>query len=135
MFWPQMVSIAIVSLIILLLASCKATRVVTIPSEKKDSVYITRVDKDTTIVRDSIYTIVWKTKADTVVVEKRNERVVYRSVMKTDTFFRVKVDSISVPYPVPAQLTDWEAVKVAYGGYGFAAAVLCFLLLFRKFVV
>lgn len=134
-FWPQIVSVTIVTLLILMLASCRSARVVTVPSEKRDSVYITRVDKDTTIVRDSIYTIVWKTKADTVVIERHNERVVYRSVLKTDTFIHERVDSFAIPYPVPAELTTWESVKVDYGGYGFMLAALCLFIIFRKFVV
>ena len=84
---------AILLTLVLFIASCKQTEYVTIPSVERDSIYITKVEKDSVLVRDSI---IIRSNADTVFVEKW--KTIYKSRVSTDTMYIERTDSI--PYPV-----------------------------------
>ena len=106
-------------LLLLLLSSsgCKSIRYVPVETVKYDSIYITKHQKDSVYVHDSIYQ---KEKGDTLIVEKWHTKYIERQVH--DTTYIEKVDSIQVPYPVEKQLTKWQRMKMKAGGY---AIFLC----------
>ena len=79
--------------IVLLLVGCKQTEYVTMPSVERDSIYITKTERDSLFVRDSVFV---KDKGDTVFVEKW--KTIYKSRVSTDTMYIERTDSI--PYPV-----------------------------------
>lgn len=80
-------------ILLLLVVGCKQTEYVPVVSTQTDSVYITKIEKDSVLVRDSVFV---KDKGDTVFVERW--KTVYKSKVLTDTFYIEKRDSI--PYPV-----------------------------------
>ena len=119
------------------LTGCSSVKYVPVESVTHDSIYISRVERDSIHVHDSIYMEV-KTKADTVYQTKYVQKVVYRDALRTDTMVVERVDSIRVPYPVERQLSKWEKIKLDLGGIFlggtgiFALSAVALWLLRRK---
>ena len=107
---------------LLLLASCKTIQYVpveTVHTEYKDhyihdSIYVERNDSSVTIVKN-----------DTVTVEHWKIRYRDRFTEVVDTF--IKTDSIQVPYPVPAQLTQWQKFYCDYGKIMLGVTLACII--------
>lgn len=97
------------------LTGCYVVRYVPVESVSHDSVYISRVERDSIHVHDSIYMEVMS-KADTVYQTKYVHKVVYRDALRTDTMVVDRVDTIRLPYPVERQLSKWEKIKLDFGG-------------------
>ena len=97
------------------LTGCTTTKYVPVESVTHDSIYISRLQRDSIHVHDSIYMEV-KTKADTVYKTKYVQKVVYRDALRTDTMLVERIDTIRVPYPVERKLTRWEQIKLDFGG-------------------
>lgn len=78
------------------LTSCTTTeRVVTVEKVKTDTTYITKHQRDSVWLHDSIRV---SEKGDTIRIEKWHTKYIEREVH--DTLYRAKHDSIPVPYPV-----------------------------------
>lgn len=97
------------------LTCCTSVRYVPVESVTHDSIYISRVERDSIHVHDSIYMEVMS-KADTVYQTKYVQKVVYRDALRTDTMIVERVDTIRLPYPVERQLSKWEKIKLDFGG-------------------
>ena len=97
------------------LPGCTSVRYVPVESVTHDSIYISRVERDSIHVHDSIYMEVMS-KADTVYQTKYVQKVVYRDALRTDTMIVERVDTIRLPYPVERQLSKWEKIKLDFGG-------------------
>ena len=105
-------------LAVFLLSGCKTKY---IPIEKV--VYQNAIKHDTlhtsdsVFVRDSIYL---RQKGDTCYLDRWHEKTIFKNV------YKVKVDSIPMPYPVEKQLSKWEQIQLKYAVWSFGA--LCMLL-------
>lgn len=97
------------------LTGCTSVRYVPVESVTHDSIYISRVERDSVHVHDSIYMEV-VSKADTVYKTKYVQKVVYRDALRIDTMVVERVDTIRMPYPVERQLSKWEEIKLDLGG-------------------
>lgn len=82
--------------------SC-STQYIPVETVRTDSVFLSRLQRDSLIIRDSVYI---KEKGDTV-LEYRN-RFIYRNVVINDTVYINVTDSIQVPVPVEKKLSFWE---------------------------
>ena len=60
---------------------------------------------------DSIYV---RDKGDTVFVDRY--KYMFIDKVRVDTMVSIRVDTLSVPYPVEKKLTRWERVKMEAGG-------------------
>lgn len=98
-----------------LFASCGGVRYLPLESVTHDSIYISRLERDSIHVRDSIYLEVMQ-RADTVYQTKYVQKVVYRDAIRVDTLYVVQVDSVEVPVPVERELSRWERAKMKIGG-------------------
>lgn len=98
-----------------LFASCGGVRYLPLESVTHDSIYISRLERDSIHVRDSIYLEVMQ-RADTVYQTKYVQKVVYRDAIRVDTLYVVQVDSVEVPVPVERELSRWERTKMKIGG-------------------
>ena len=78
-----------------LFGSCTTTKVVTVENVKTDTTYITKHQRDSVWLHDSIQVT---EKGDTVRIEKWHTKYIEREVH--DTLYHAKTDSIPVPYPV-----------------------------------
>ena len=94
------------------LTSCTTTeRVVTVEKVKTDTTYITKHQRDSVWLHDSIRV---SEKGDTIRIEKWHTKYIEREVH--DTLYRAKHDTIPVPYPVeklvPAELSWWQQARI-----------------------
>lgn len=93
------------------LTSCTTTKVVTVEKVKTDTTYITKHQRDSVWLHDSIMV---SEKGDTIRIERWRTKYVEREVH--DTLYRAKHDSVPVPYPVekivPAELSWWQQARI-----------------------
>ena len=101
--------------IVSLLFGCTTTKVVPVERVTHDTVRITKVEKDSVFLRDSIYVHEY-TKGDTVFLQVEKWHTQYRDRWRTDTAYISRRDSIPVPYPVekrvPAELNWWQQARL-----------------------
>lgn len=102
-------SVILLFVIAVLVVGCK-TQYVSVPEYHTDTLWQYLSLRDSVYLHDS--TIV-KERGDTVVIERWHTRWHDRFI--TDTLYRSRRDSISVPYPVERQLTKWESFCIGYG--------------------
>ena len=125
-FWSFI--IFIVLMMIILFNSC-SPKVIYVPEYHTE--VVTRTDSvvkiDSVHVKDSV---IIKQAGDTIEIDRWHteykdrwrERVVIDSI--------IKVDSVSVPYPVEKKLSKWQQAKVDWGGWAMLiVVVLIFLFL------
>lgn len=91
-----------VCLAVALLAGCSTVRYVAVPAVSVDSVYAGRWQRDSIYVLDSVCVERWA-QGDTVFVDKVVTKYKYKDRWRHDTVAIVRVDTISVPYPVEKQ--------------------------------
>ena len=95
----QKVLYPILLLFLLLLSGCRQVEYVTVDRVHTDTLY-QKVDvRDSVFMMDSIYLHEWM-KGDTVFVEKTRWKESVKELLRVDTVYKVRVDSIPVPYPV-----------------------------------
>jgi hypothetical protein len=122
----------IITLIFLatILYSCKSIQYVPVETIKRDTTYISQIKIDSIYHRDSIYV---EHKGDTVYLSKY--KYLYKYIEKHDNLWREKTDTIQVVYPVEAQLTKWQKIKINMGEYLIAAIVLIVIWLCAKYFI
>lgn len=113
-----------------ILYSCKSIQYVPVETIKRDTTYISQTKIDSIYHRDSIYV---EHKGDTVYLNKY--KYLYKYIEKHDTLWREKVDTIQVAYPVEAQLTKWQKIKINMGEYLIAAIALIIIWLCVKYFI
>ena len=93
------------------LTSCTTTRVVTVERVKNDTTYITKQQRDSIWLHDSIHVT---ERGDTISIERWHTKYIEREVH--DTLYRAKTDSVPVPYEVikevPAELSWWQTARI-----------------------
>ena len=119
--------ICVLLMIALWLTSCTTTKVVTVEKVKTDTTYITKQQRDSIWLHDSIHVT---ERGDTIRIERWHTKYVEREVH--DTLYRAKTDSIPVPYEVikevPRKSTWFERVMFCTG----IISILCLILFVAK---
>ncbi len=113
--------ICLLTVITGLLSGCARTIYKPVETVRTDSIYISTHKVDTVLTRDSIYV---ERLSDTI--REVRYKWVYKVREHTDTLWRERHDTISVPYPVEKKLTRWQQTKQDIGGMaigGIAIAV------------
>lgn len=112
----------VILFVLALLASCKQVEYVTVEKVRTDTTYITKWQKDSVWLHDSIHV---KEKGDTVLVEKWHTKYVEKQVH--DTTYVATHDTIPDSFPVetikevPAELTWWQRLRLWVGNIGLIA--------------
>ena len=111
--------IAFLLLLTILVAGCKTkTVVVTVPEVRTDTTYITKQQRDSIWLHDSIY-VSEKQKDDTIYLYQERWHTKYIEKLRTDTIYEHKVDSVGVPYPVEVKveksLNWWQKTRMNVG--------------------
>ena len=104
--------------VIVLLTSC-SPKVIYVPEVHTDSIYITKHQKDSVWLHDSILVT---EKGDTIRVEKWHTKYIERQVH--DTCFVTKTDSVAVPYPVKEKLTIKDKFDIYLQCMGIVFGIL-----------
>ena len=119
--------ICVLLMIALWLTSCTTTKVVTVEKVKTDTTYITKQQRDSIWLHDSIHVT---ERGDTIRIERWHTKYIEREVH--DTLYRAKTDSIPVPYEVikevPRKSTWFERIMFCTG----IIAILCLILFVAK---
>lgn len=113
-----------------ILYSCKSIQYVPVETIKRDTTYISQTKIDSIYQRDSIYV---EHKGDTVYLNKY--KYLYKYIEKHDTLWREKVDTVQVAYPVEAQLTKRQKIKINMGEYLITAIALIIMWLCVKYFI
>ena len=109
------------------LTSCTTTKVVTVEKVKTDTTYITKHQRDSVWLHDSIHVT---ERGDTIRIERWHTKYIEREVH--DTLYRATHDSIPVPYEVvkevPRKSTWFERIMFCTG----IISILCLILFVAK---
>jgi hypothetical protein len=119
-----------------LFTGCTTTKYVTVPEVHSDTVRITQHQRDSIVLRDSIYVNQYQ-RGDTVFLQVDRWHTSYRDRWHTDTAYISRRDSIPVPVPVekavPAKLSWFQQLQLWLGRLVLVAlAVLTGIWLIRK---
>lgn len=126
----ELTRIIVLILLAIMLYGCKSIQYVPVETIKRDTTYISQIKIDSIYHRDSIYV---EHKGDTVYLSKY--KYLYKYIEKRDTLWHEKTDTIQVAYPVEAQLTKWQKIKINMGEYLIAAIVLIVIWLCAKYFI
>lgn len=145
----SLLGIVILTILSLLLSSCKSVQYVPVESHSVEHHY----HNDTIKEKDSVITektTVIK-EADSALVAslglklKSNERAILilqneiqkliseKQTSKSDT--TIKIDSIQVPYPVERKLTKWEEAKMEAGGIAIVACTVAIFIFIIYWII
>ena len=126
-FWSFVMFIVMIAII--LLNSC-SPKVIYVPEYHTE--VVTRTDSvvkiDSVHIKDSV---IIKQVGDTIEIDRWHTEYKdrWRERVVVDSF--IKVDSVSVPYPVEKKLSKWQQAKVDWGGWAMlSVVVIVFLFLF-----
>ena len=127
----------LVILVAVLMAGCKTKeRVVTVEKVRTDTTYITKHQRDSVWLHDSIHVT---EKGDTIRIERWHTKYIEKATH--DTLYQHKTDSVPVPYPVEKlverELTWWQQTRMHLGEALLALAgiaVVVFVLKGRKLI-
>ena len=109
------INFCLVILVALLMAGCKTKeKVVTVEKVRNDTTYITKHQRDSVWLHDSIHVT---EKGDTIRIERWHTKYVEKATH--DTLYQHKTDSVPVPYPVEKlverELTWWQQTRMHLG--------------------
>lgn len=96
-----------------ILSSCRSVKYVPVETIRTDTTYITREQRDSIHIHDSIY-VHEHQKGDTVFVEVEKIKRIYIDKTTHDTTYVATHDSIPVPYPVEKELKFRQKVAIKY---------------------
>jgi uncharacterized protein YcfL len=110
-----MKNLCLIILVAVLLVGCKTKeRVVTVEKVRNDTTYITKHQRDSVWLHDSIHVT---EKGDTIKIEKWHTKYVEKATH--DTLYQHKTDSVPVPYPVEKlverELSWWQQTRMHLG--------------------
>ena len=109
----------LVILVAVLMAGCKTKeRVVTVEKVRTDTTYITKHQRDSVWLHDSIY-VKEELKGDTILLTTIKWHTKYVERATHDTLYQHKTDSVPVPYPVEKlverKLSWWQQTRMHLG--------------------
>lgn len=114
------------------LTSCKSIEYVPVETVRTDTVYKSKIIRDSVWLHDSVRVEV---KGDSTIIERWHTK--YMDRLLVDTVYQSKSDTISVPVPVEKKLTRWQRVCIDYGKVmmGATALLVVFIIVWlaRKF--
>ena len=119
--------VVLVLLVIWAFVGCTTTKYITVPEVHTDTVRITKQQRDSIFLHDSIYVKEWA-KGDTVYLETERWHTRYQDRWLCDTIYRSRTDSIPVPVPVekkvPAELNWFQQARIWLGNLVLLALAL-----------
>lgn len=132
-FW-SFVGMVLALLLSSLFSGCTTTKYVPIETIRTDTVYQSKIKRDSVRVHDSVYVKEWQ-KGDTVFRDRDRWHTEYVDREVHDTLYQSRVDSVAVPYPVEKELSWWARKKIEFGELAMIimAGLLCFVVIRYKF--
>lgn len=106
----------VILFVLALLASCRQVEYVTVEKVRTDTTYITKWQKDSVWLHDSIHI---RERGDTVMIERWHTQ--WRDRLRVDTIYQATHDTIPQPYPVETikmvekDLNWWQRLRMWMG--------------------
>lgn len=126
----ELTRIIVLMLLAIMLYGCKSIQYVPVETIKRDTTYISQIKIDSVYHRDSIYI---EHKGDTVYLSKY--KYLYKYIEKHDTLWQEKVDTIQIAYPIEAQLTKWQKIKMGLGNTLIALSIIGVIVFCALFII
>lgn len=114
-----LVVLMVILFMLALLASCRQVEYVTVEKVRTDTTYITKWQKDSVWLHDSIHV---KENGDTVMIERWHTQ--WRDRLRVDTIYQATHDTIPQPYPIETikmvekELSWWQRLRLLVGNIG-----------------
>ena len=100
---------------VVLMTACRTTKIVPVIETRTDTLIITKHQRDSVWLHDSIH-VIERRDGDTVWLLQERWHTKYIEKQVHDTTYISKTDSVPVPYPieveVPAELTWWQQTRL-----------------------
>ena len=132
-----LIAFAVGVLLCALFGSCTTTEYVTVEKIKHDTTYISKLQRDSVWLHDSIYVHEW-TNGDTIFVESRKWLTKYVEKQVHDTIYQHRVDSIPAPYPVIKEvekpLTKTQTGLMIVGCLSMMALIVYIAIKIKRFL-
>jgi hypothetical protein len=117
------------------MVSCKTKEVVTVTEHHTDTLRVVQHHRDSIYLHDSTFVREY-IQGDTVRIVTEMWHTKFRDVVKTDTLYRSRTDSVPVPYPVIKEVKKpLTMIEKGLMGTGIASIVwllFYFFILFKK---
>lgn len=111
-------TVAAIAAGLLCMFGCRTVEYITIPTEHTDTLYITKQQRDSIYMHDSIYMYEYH-QGDTTYILRDRWHTKYIERATHDTTYVATHDTIPQPYPVevevPAQLSAWQRFRLSLG--------------------
>ena len=120
---------SVVALLVLSVAlgSCTTTKYVEVEKVHTDTLYMSKVQKDSVYLHDSIFVNQWQ-RGDTIYQTRDRWHTAWRDRLVTDTVIHLVTDTVTKPYPVIQEkkvekvLTWWQRFRMMLGDI---AIIIC----------
>lgn len=120
--------VCFVLLVCVVMVGCRTLPEPPVVRVERDSIYLSRVERDSVFVRDSV-TI--REKGDTVYRDRW--RVEYRERVLRDTAYIERNDTITNVVEVERELTWWERTRMAAGDVALLGLVVLLIYLILRY--
>lgn len=123
----------VVMMMVGLLTGCTTTRYVEVEKVHHDSIYVTKFQKDSVWLHDSVWV---ERFGDTVRIDRWHTKYIEKQIH--DTTYVAKRDSIPVPYEVikevPKKLNWLQTLLIWSGSLSICAIIIFLVIKFKKFL-
>ena len=126
----QAVSVVALLVLSVALGSCTTTKYVEVEKVHTDTLYMSKVQKDSVYLHDSIFVNQW-TSGDTVYQTRDRWHTAWRDRLVTDTVLHLVTDTVAKPYPViqekkvEAALNWWQRLRMMLGDIAIIVCGFC----------
>ena len=126
----QALSVVVLLAVAAVLGSCTTTKYVEVPKVHTDTLYVSKMQKDSIYLHDSIFVNQWKS-SDTIYQTRDRWRTEWRDRLVTDTVLHMVTDTVAKPYPViqekkvEAALTWWQRFRMMLGDIAIIIVGFC----------
>jgi hypothetical protein len=108
--------------------------VVTVPEYHTDTLYQSKVEKDSIWMKDSV---VIKTCGDTIMVDRWH--VSYKEKVLVDTVYEHKVDTLTKVVEVPvgkaSTITKWQKLRMTLGDIALIVMLFIFVFIMFRYII
>lgn len=126
----QALSVVVLLAVAAALGSCTTTKYVEVPKVHTDTLYVSKMQKDSIYLHDSIFVNQWQS-GDTIYQTRDRWRTEWRDRLVTDTVLHMVTDTVPKPYPViqekkvEAALTWWQRFRMMLGDIAIIIVGFC----------
>ena len=126
----QALSMVVLLAVAAVLGSCTTTKYVEVPKVHTDTLYVSKMQKDSIYLHDSIFVNQWQS-GDTIYQTRDRWRTEWRDRLVTDTVIHLVTDTVPKPYPVIQEkkvekaLTWWQRFRMMLGDIAIIICGFC----------